>query len=664
VKFVFRKYLQFLGLALLVAACNDDVATEAPVSDAIASETILRGELLVKFSAQISDDLHSSALNAILGEYRLERLFPVDQNNEAKTRAAGLNRWYRVLFDESVDLNQATSLLKQLPEIDKVQANRQLNINTNRRHPIVLPNQTSRSMSDYTSCKEGQGDGLFNDPHLFRQWGYINPGNQSFARPEAPSIAGCDLNCAEAWQLSTGDPSVIVAVLDEGVMYNHPDLSANMWINEGEELKAGRDADGNGYIDDKYGYNFVTDCGIINPYSRDNTGHGTHVAGTIAAVNNNGIGCCGIAGGNGSGNGVRIMSLQIIDGNNSVTLHNEARAMKYAADNGAVILQCSWGYNSALADRLMGYVPGPATEEEWADTYPLEKEALDYFLTTAGEGCGFIDGGIVVFAAGNESAARPAFPGAYSPCICVGSIAADYTPSTFTDYGEEVDFSAPGGDSDYYGIPGADDDTYDLEAGDERGMILSTLVVDEQPVYGYFEGTSMACPAVSGVVALGLSYAKQMRRHYTNTEFVELMRSTARDLDGYYEGTKIYHYYHTMPGTTTRQMNLANWRGKMGVLPDAGALLRAVATGGNDMRMPNISVIKGGRTEINLSDYFDATSFSVSVADTNIANVTLSGTHLTVTGINLGITSVTLTAGSQTVTISISVKSANGYGWL
>jgi len=155
---VFRKYLQFLGLALLVAACNDDVATEAPVSDAIASETILRGELLVKFSAQISDDLHSSALNAILGEYRLERLFPVDQNNEAKTRAAGLNRWYRVLFDESVDLNQATSLLKQLPEIDKVQANRQLNINTNRRHPIVLPNQTSRSMSDYTSCKEGQGD--------------------------------------------------------------------------------------------------------------------------------------------------------------------------------------------------------------------------------------------------------------------------------------------------------------------------------------------------------------------------------------------------------------------------------------------------------------------------------------------------------------------------
>lgn len=97
------------------------------------------------------------------------------------------------------------------------------------------------------------------------------------------------------------------------------------------------------------------------------------MAGTIAAVNHNGIGVSGIAGGNGTKPGVRIMSCQVFDGNSQVKMVNEARAIKYAADNGAVILQCSWGYNSAYSNPLQGYVPGPATDEEWSKTYPLEK---------------------------------------------------------------------------------------------------------------------------------------------------------------------------------------------------------------------------------------------------------------------------------------------------
>jgi hypothetical protein len=162
------------------------------------------------------------------------------------------------------------------------------------------------------------------------------------------------------------------------------------------------------------------------------------VAGTIAARNNNNEGVCGIAGGNGQpGTGVRIMSCQVIDGMYSVTLAQEARAFKYAADNGAVIVQCSWGYNSALANMMMGFTPGPASEEEWANLYPLEKEAIDYFIHNAGSPNGVIEGGIAIFAAGNEYAAMPAFPSAYSKCLSVAAIAADYTPAGYTDYGVE-----------------------------------------------------------------------------------------------------------------------------------------------------------------------------------------------------------------------------------
>lgn len=158
-------------------------------------------------------------------------------------------------------------------------------------------------------------------------------------------------------------------------MYTHPDLKDNIWVNEQENLYSDEDNDGNGYKDDRYGYNFVTNSAIISWTDTYDTGHGTHVAGTIAAVNGNGKGVCGIAGGDGTANsGVKIMSCQVFAGQGGVTLSAEAQAIKYAADNGAVILQCSWGYNSADANAIEGFVPGPATEAEWIKLYPLEKK--------------------------------------------------------------------------------------------------------------------------------------------------------------------------------------------------------------------------------------------------------------------------------------------------
>ena len=293
-------------------------------------------------------------------------------------------------------------------------------------------------------------------------------------------------------QKCTGDPSVIVAVLDDGVMYTHPDLAGNIWVNDKEELYAGTDADGNGYKDDRYGYNFVHNTAAISWTDVSDIGHGTHVSGTIAAMNN-GYGVCGIAGGDGTkDSGVKIMICQVFAGENSVSLNGEAQAIKYAADNGAVILQCSWGYNSSEANEVEGYSPGPATEKEWADTYPLEKEILDYFINNAGSPNGVIDGGIAIFASGNEYAGSASYPGAYSKCVTVSAVAADFTPASYTNFGPEVDISAPGGDTEYYNAIGEEDNEF-WENNEVSGSILSTMIRNGSPAYGYMDGTSMAC---------------------------------------------------------------------------------------------------------------------------------------------------------------------------
>ena len=448
-------------------------------------------------------------------------------------------------------------------------------------------------------------------------------------------------------------------------MWSHPDLMDNIWVNEAEELHAGVDADGNGYKDDRYGYNFVRNSGITSWTSNGSTGHGTHVAGTIAAVNDNGVGVAGIAGGGKGQKGVKIMTIQLFDGMNSCSLAMEARAMKYAADNGAVILQCSWGYNSAKSNLIMGYTPGPATEEEWAALYPLEKEALDYFINCAGSPNGVIDGGLAIFASGNEYAAQSSFPAAYSKCISVAAIAADYTPASYSNYGSEVLLSAPGGDLEYYGTPGEADDTYD-ENGvlNQQGAIFSTLVVNGVAGYGYYEGTSMACPHVSGVAALGLAYAKQQKRHFTWKEFKNLMYSSARDIDSYFVGEKLYYMRHNSAGATPIKMNLEEYKGKMGRLVDAGALLKAIDGAGRDMRLPNLYLAPETTTVINLDEYNIVDAKSATVVNSNVAEVALQDNTLTVMAKSVGQTTLTVVADkSHTVTITVR-EGANDNGWL
>ena len=235
---------------------------------------------------EILSELNVSSLN---------RLFPVDTRNEERTRAAGLHRWYELQFDTEVDLDLAAQKLSAVAEVANIQFNTKLE--------KMWDGKATPLRSDAPAMSAGTRSIVwpFNDPELKRQWHYINKGDKAVAQT---AREGADINVEEAWKLTAGDPKIIVAVVDEGVKYTHPDLAANMWVNTREMTgTTGVDDDGNGYVDDYYGYNFVTNgpisWDVVDAKGDGDSGHGTHTAGTVAAVNNNGIGVCGVAGGSG-----------------------------------------------------------------------------------------------------------------------------------------------------------------------------------------------------------------------------------------------------------------------------------------------------------------------------------------------------------------------------
>lgn len=675
--------------ACLITACADSDSLTAGGDNGGKTELKIpqdakKGELLIKFNPDVTEMLDKMQTRSggkattrssipsvdrvlqLLGTYHFERVFPVNNKTEERARKAGLNLWYIVHFDEDKDLMEAAKDLGDLGEVNTVQFNREIKRAYNPDSKPVVVSRAAMRASRATS------DALpFNDQGLPDQWGYINnaqditahDGDGNVLGNLQPMIAGADVNCKEAWKKCTGDPSIIVAVLDEGVMYTHEDLKANMWKNPGEDdVTSLQDNDGNGYAGDVHGYNFVTKSGAITWSQSTDTGHGTHVAGTIAAVNNNGTGVCGIAGGDGTpGSGVKIMSCQVFDGDKGVDLNGEANAIKYAADNGAVILQCSWGYNSGASNEIEGYTPGPTTEKEWTTDYPLEKDALDYFVHNAGSPNGVIEGGIVVYAAGNEYAPAAGFPGAGSDYLSVAAMSADFTPSAYSNYGDAVDLIAPGGDSEYHCAT--------------EGEILSTIPNNLNPDkfggdYGYMEGTSMACPHVSGVVALGLSYAAKLHKHFTADEFKQLLLTSARTVEDKWT-SPVKTYYHNWAGTGKShpiQMNLSNYKGKVGKLVDAGALLNAIDGAGTPMKVPNVYVATGKTASIDLSRYFDGgatLTYTIEVSDASIASATTEKAVLTVKGLKTGMTKATVKVSNGTTQeIYITVRNTTGEGWM
>ena len=303
--------------------------------------------------------------------------------------------------------------------------------------------------------------------------------------------------------------------------------------------------------------------------------------------------------------------------------------------------------------------------------YPLEKEALDYFINNAGSPNGVIDGGLAIFASGNEYAGMAAFPAAYSKCVSVSAVAADFTPASYSNYGEEVTISAPGGDTEYYNKVGQDDPE-SWSDGIYSGSVLSTWIQNGTATYGFMDGTSMACPHVSGVAALGLSYAYQQRRHFKASEYVELLKASTKSLDSWYGGGRMKKYYrnHLSVGASLTQVNLSKYIGRMGAgLVNAGILLDNIKDKGSDMVVPNVYVAEGTVSTLNLAYYYvngENLTYTCTSSDASIATVTVEGTQMKVSGVKNGATRILVKVSNgneQTITVTVR-KNANDNGWM
>lgn len=425
-------------------------------------------------------------------------LFASVPGKEALEHKYGLDRWFVVSVPQGETLNTFSEILEAEDAVRSIEYKALFN------RPFKCDGDME-VLSDGGATKAGSAAPVtMNDPLLKNQWFLYNNGDK--ATFGSANVAGEDVSARDAWTLCAGDPSIIVAVVDEGVRYDHPDLAANMWVNKGEIAGNGIDDDGNGYVDDIHGYNFAAD-GQISWNRSGDEGHGTHVAGLVGAVNNNGIGVSSIAGGSGKGDGVRLMSCQIFSGSKRDDNLACARAVKYAADNGASVLQCSFGLGSYYSDRA------------FSESLSAVKAAFDYFRDPANANSGVVDGNIVVISAGNSHNSKAEYPGAYRDYICVSATSQDGLPAWYTNYGPGVNIASPGGDNTI-GI-----------------TMLSTLAGDAE--YGYMHGTSMATPVMSGITALGLSYARQLGRHFTRDEFESLLLSSVNSIEPRLKGIKM-----------------------------------------------------------------------------------------------------------------------------
>lgn len=494
----------------------------------------------------------------------------VTPKNERLARELGLHRWYSVKFDKSIPVRKFAKEVAPSKHVNAIEFNTIVSLASDlKAHPMSMGNMAdTRALEPMSS---------FNDPYAKYQWNLHNSGDEAIAKT---AREGADVGVLDAWELCTGSSDVVVAVIDGPVQYNHPDLAAAMWVNEAElNGVEGVDDDGNNYVDDVYGYNFNTagySNGKINWTTEGESGHGTHVAGIVAAVNNNGVGISSIAGGSGSGDGVRIMGCQVFDGAFAASDRDMSNAFIYAADNGACIAQCSYAYDPRSFDSDNAYINHTS----------IEYNAIKYFVNPENCNHSAIGQNLAIFASGNETTSNSGYPGALPICVSVTAYGPDYLPTGYTNYGRGCNIAAPGGD---YSI------------GNSVSQILSTCIKDAVgDDYAWMEGTSMACPHVSGVAALGISYAAKIGKKFEGDDYRYTLLTAVNDINSLMlEGTKPYN-------GVADAVVLKNYHKRMGT----GALdtwrLFMLIEG-----TPSVQVTAGERCSVDLKEYFGGSATDI-----------------------------------------------------
>jgi subtilisin family serine protease len=307
-------------------------------------------------------------------------------------------------------------------------------------------------------------DSTPNDPYYSVQWALNNMGQDypiSGGLSESGTL-GSDIDAPEAWDIVSVGTEVIVAVVDSGVDYNHSDLGPRMWSNTAEIAGNGIDDDGNGFIDDIYGYDFVNkDSDPI-----DDNGHGTHCSGIIAADPNNGIDISGLC------HSTKIMGLKFLGSDGTGSTADAVEALYYATDNGADVMSNSWG-GSNFSQTM--------------------QDAINY---------GYSQGVIMLASAGNDNSSSIYYPACYDHIVSVAAVDSSDLKASFSNYGSWVDVSAPGvnilslraqGTDIYLGSIGYTPGDRFIPYGDPNATMYIA------------SGTSMACPYTVGLAALILS---------------------------------------------------------------------------------------------------------------------------------------------------------------
>ncbi|MCI0538487.1 MAG: tandem-95 repeat protein, partial [Verrucomicrobiales bacterium] len=428
----------FLGHGLLRAA--DLPAKEATAADrALAflaqdedfrtsgSSDVAPHELLVRFRAHATVAAKQGLVDPLVEEIKF--LIPPSSKRrvQAQTLSAGNSVFENlalVKLKDTVGLAAALAHFRRLPGVVYAEPNFRLHI-----------------------AQSTAAEKLPNDFDFGKLWSLQNTG-------QTGGTNGAGLQAPEAWGYGTGSRRVKVAVIDTGIDYFHPDLVDNIWVND-EIPGNGEDDDHNGYIDDVHGYDFVTD----DSDPLDDHSHGTHIAGIIGAVGNNRIGISGICW------NVTLIALKCFDETGSATIDDVVESIHYAIENGANIINASWGN----AERSR------ALEEAIAEA---DRAGL-----------------LVVAAAGNDNSDTLFYPAVYPQVISVAATDQNDRRARFSNYGPRVDISAPG------------------------ELIYSTL---PDTRYDLYSGTSMAAPHAAGLAALVLANHPE----FSNRDLANILRNS------------------------------------------------------------------------------------------------------------------------------------------